>query len=271
LTEDPGQDDPALQEEPATADQDGVSVTDIQSEQIVGPREDAIDDLEQETMGEPIQGAEPDAPSALDIEDLPDADPTIVRTVEALLFLAPDPLSPQELADAAAVEELAIIAALVELAERYAPGRSGIHLRELGGGFTFASDPDTEGAAKRLFSKPRASALTPAQAETLAIVAYLQPVSRPEITRIRGVSADSAASTLLERGLLEESGRSQFGAVLYRTTTQFLKLFGLRSLDELPEVAQLDPTPEEQAELRDRLLRAGEARSGDGPPATELS
>ena len=104
--------------------------------------------------------------------------------------------------------------------------------------------------------------LTPAQAETLAIVAYLQPISRPEITRIRGVSADSATATLLERGLIEEAGHSQFGAVLYRTTTQFLKLFGLRSLDELPDVARWDPTPEEQAELRERLLRAGEARAG---------
>jgi segregation and condensation protein B len=206
--------------------------------------------------------------SALEIEGLPEPDPQIVCVLEALLFLAPDPLSPSELADAAACEELEAIAALAQLAERYAPGRSGIHLRELGGGFTFASDPTSEQAARRLFSRPRASTLTPAQAETLAIVAYLQPVSRPEITRIRGVSADSAASTLLERGLIEESGRSQFGAVLYRTTTEFLKLFGLKNIEELPDVAQWDPTPEEQAELRERLLRAGEARAG-GPPSTE--
>ncbi|HEY8303521.1 MAG TPA: SMC-Scp complex subunit ScpB [Solirubrobacteraceae bacterium] len=203
------------------------------------------------------------------VEDLPEPDLALVYTIEALLFLAPDPLSAQELADATEAEEMAVIASLATLAERYAPGRSGIHLRELGGGFTFASDPETEDAARRLFSRPRASALTPAQAETLAIVAYLQPVSRPEITRIRGVSADSAASTLLERGLVEESGRSQFGAVLYRTTTQFLKLFGLRSIDELPDVAQWDPSPEEQAELRERLLRAGEARAGGDPPGVE--
>ncbi len=83
--------------------------------------------------------------------------------------------------------------------------------------------------------------LSPAQAETLAIVAYLQPISRPEITRIRGVSADSATATLLERGLIEEGGRSQFGAVLYRTGTQFLKLFGLRTLDDLPGCRSLGP------------------------------
>ena len=221
-------------------------------------------------MSEEETGALPDRePTLTETGALPDPEPALTRTIEALLFLAPDPLSPRELADAAAAEELDVVAALTQLAERYAPGRSGIHLRELGGGFTFASDPLAEEAAKRLFSRPRASTLTPAQAETLAIVAYLQPISRPEITRIRGVSADSAASTLLERGLVEESGRSQFGAVLYRTTTQFLKLFGLKSLDELPDVAQWDPSPEEQAELRERLLRAGEARAGGGPSSGE--
>jgi segregation and condensation protein B len=273
----PGQEEPALEDEQPSADQDGVSATDVESEQV----SDSIQDAEPEGA-EPVEGAAVEdatvedatveggaATSALDIEGLPAPDARVVRTIEALLFLAPDPFSPQELADAAATEELGVIAALAELAERYAPGRSGIHLRELGGGFTFASDPESEESARRLFSRPRASVLTPAQAETLAIVAYLQPVSRPEITRIRGVSADSAASTLLERGLVEESGRSQFGAVLYRTTTQFLKLFGLRSLEELPDVAQWDPTPEEQAELRERLLRAGEARAGGGPPASE--
>lgn len=189
----------------------------------------------------------------------------MAQTLEALLFLSPDPLSAQELAEAADAPEAEVLAALEELKQRFARGASGIHLRELAGGFTFASDPLSEDAAKRLFSRPRASTLTPVQAETLAIVAYLQPISRPEITRIRGVSADSATSTLLERGLIEESGRSQFGAVMYRTTTQFLKLFGLKALGELPDVTQWDPTPEEQAELRERLLRAGEARAGEGP------
>jgi len=151
------------------------------------------------------------------------------------------------------------------LGEQYAPGRSGICLRELAGGWTLASDPAAEDAARRLFSRSRIATLTPAQAETLAIVAYLQPISRPEITRIRGVSADSAAATLLERGLIEPAGHSQFGAVLYRTSTDFLKLFGLRTLEELPDIARWDPTPQEQTELRERLLRAGEARAGGGP------
>jgi segregation and condensation protein B len=189
----------------------------------------------------------------------------LARTVEALLFLSSDPLAVAELADATEEDEGAVAAALALLGELYAPGRRGIRLRELAGGWTLASDPASEDSARRLFSRPRASTLTPAQAETLAIVAYLQPISRPEITRIRGVSADSASATLLERGLIEEAGHSQFGAVLYRTTVQFMKLFGLRSLGELPDVSRWDPTPEEQADLRERLLRAGEARAGGGP------
>jgi segregation and condensation protein B len=193
--------------------------------------------------------------------------PQLARTVEALLFLSADPLSATELADAVGAGEGAVLAALAVLGEQYAPGRRGITLRELAGGWTLASDPAAEDAARRLLSRPRVSTLTPAQAETLAIVAYLQPISRPEMTRIRGVSADSAAATLLDRGLIEEAGHSQFGAVLYRTTVQFLKLFGLRSLEELPDVARWDPTPEEQAELRERLLRAGEARAGSAPSA----
>jgi segregation and condensation protein B len=187
--------------------------------------------------------------------------PALARTVEALLFLSSDPLSIEELSEATQAGEGPVTAALTLLSEQHAPGRSGITLRELGGGWTFASNPAAEDAARRLFSRPRASTLTPAQAETLAIVAYLQPISRPEIARIRGVSADSAVATLIDRGLIEEAGHSQFGAVIYRTSTHFLKLFGLRTLDELPDVARWDPTPEEQAELRERLLKAGEARA----------
>lgn len=196
------------------------------------------------------------------MSELPEQLPELSRTIEALLFLSSEPLGTAELAGATEAGEQDVAAALALLVERHAPGRSGIALRELGGGWTFATDPASEDAARRLFSRPRASTLTPAQAETLAIVAYLQPVSRPEIARIRGVSADSAVATLLDRTMIEEAGHSQFGAVVYRTTTQFLKLFGLRSLEELPEVARWDPTPEEQAELRERLLKAGEARAG---------
>jgi segregation and condensation protein B len=189
----------------------------------------------------------------------------LAKVLEALLFLSPDPVSVADLAEAAHAGADEIAEALAELRER----EGGVVLKEVAGGFTLASDPIAEDAARRLLAKPRTPPLTPAQAETLAIVAYLQPVSRPEITRIRGVSADSAASTLLERGLVEESGRSQFGAVLYRTTPLFLKLFGLTGVDALPAVAAWDPTPEEEADLRERLLKAGAARNPDTPAPIE--
>ncbi len=187
----------------------------------------------------------------------------LARTIEALLFLAPEPVPAADLIEAAQCSEEELAAAIGELRAGYEPGTRGIELRELAGGWTLASAADTEPAARRLLSKPRTPPLTPAQAETLAIVGYLQPVSRPEITRIRGVSADSATATLLERGLIEEGGRSQFGAVLYRTTPLFLKLFGLASLDQLPDPSAWDPSPEEEATLRERLLKAGEARAGE--------
>jgi segregation and condensation protein B len=183
------------------------------------------------------------------------------RTLEALLFLSAEPVEAAALADATQVELHEAVTALERLREHYEFERRGFILRELAGGWALSTHPDAEPAARRLLSRPRTPPLTPAQAETLAIVAYLQPVSRPEIARIRGVNAESAASTLLERGLIEESGRSQFGAALYRTTELFLRLFGLQSLEELPDVSQFDPAPELEAELRDRLLRAGEARA----------
>jgi segregation and condensation protein B len=187
----------------------------------------------------------------------------LAATLQALLFLSNDPVSARDLAAATGEEEPDVLEALGEL--RHKLDGHGIVLRELAGGWTLASHPDAEDAARRLLARPRPPVLTPAQAETLSIVAYLQPVSRPEIARIRGVASDSAATSLLERGLIEESGRSQFGAILYRTTPLFLKLFGLNSPDDLPDPSQWDPSPEEESALRDRLLSAGAARSGAAP------
>jgi segregation and condensation protein B len=181
--------------------------------------------------------------------------------LEALLLLSAEPVSAQQLADAIGADLHEITTALERLREHYEFEQRGLVLRELAGGWTLATHPDAEPAARRLFAKPRTPPLTAAQAETLAIVAYLQPVSRPEIARIRGVAAESAVATLLERGIVHETGHSHFGAVLYRTTELFLRLFGLRSLDELPDPSTFDPSPELRAELRERLLRAGEARA----------
>lgn len=188
----------------------------------------------------------------------------LARIVEALLFLSPEPVSAADLSDACQAGEDEVLAALARLREHYADGWRGVVLREVAGGHTLATDPVAEPAARRLLARPRTPPLTQAQAECLAIVAYLQPVSRPEIARIRGVSSESAVGTLLERGLIEESGRSRFGAILYRTTELFEKLFGLSGLDALPDPAGFDPSPEEEGELRQRLLRAGEQRAEAG-------
>jgi segregation and condensation protein B len=185
----------------------------------------------------------------------------LARTVEALLFLSPQPVRVDELAEAAEATEGQVSEALSVLAEDLGEGRRGVVLREVAGGFTLASDPDSEAAARRLLAKPRTPPLTQAQAETLAIVAYLQPVSRPEVARIRGVSSESAVQTLAERGLIEESGRSRFGAALFRTTELFERLFGLSGLDQLPDPSRFDPSPEDERELRERLFKAGEQRA----------
>jgi segregation and condensation protein B len=187
------------------------------------------------------------------------------RTIEGLLFLSADPVTADAIAEATGEELHEVVSSLERLREHYEFERRGLVVRELAGGYVLSTHPDVEPAARRLLARPRTPPLTPAQAETLAIVAYLQPVSRPEIARIRGVNAESATATLLERGLIEESGRSQFGAVLYRTTDLFLRLFGLNSLDDLPDITEFDPDPELEQELRERLLRAGEARAGTRP------
>jgi segregation and condensation protein B len=180
--------------------------------------------------------------------------------VEALLFLSPEPVSAAELAEAIEVDEEAVAEAIEGLEGSLAEDSRGLRLRKVAGGYALAAVPEAEDAARRLLAKPRTPPLTQAQAEVLAIVAYLQPVSRPEVARIRGVASDSAVASLTERGMIEERGRTQFGAVTYGTTTLFEKLFGLSGLDALPDPAQFDPTPADERELRERLLKAGEQR-----------
>ena len=192
----------------------------------------------------------------------PDRPSDLSADLEALLFLAPSPVSVAELADACETDEAEVETALAELERRLGDSRRGVVLRRVAGGVALASAPESEDAARRLLARPRTPPLTKAQAETLAIVAYLQPVSRPEIARIRGVSSESAVASLGERGLIEESGKSRFGAVLYRTSELFERLFGLESLDQLPDPAQFDPDPSDERALRERLLSIGEQRVG---------
>jgi segregation and condensation protein B len=184
----------------------------------------------------------------------------LARTVEALLVVASAPLSLDDLAEATEDHPERIETAIGLLQERYAEGRSGIVLESVAGGYAFRASRDAADACARLFERPVERGLSQAALETLAIVAYLGPCSRPDIARIRGVAADSAVASLVERGLVTEAGREpgQGGAVRYRTTPLFERVFGLQSLAALP---RLDDLGEDVAELRGRLLEVAEARA----------
>ncbi len=184
----------------------------------------------------------------------------LARTIEALLVVASAPLSVDDLADALDDHPERVETALSLLGERYCEGRSGIVLEKIAGGFAFRASRDASDACARLFERPVERGLSQAALETLAIVAYLGPCSRPEIARIRGVAADSAVASLLERGLISEAGREAGpgGAVRYRTTALFERVFGLESLAALPRLEDLGEGP---VELRERLLEVAEARA----------
>jgi segregation and condensation protein B len=175
----------------------------------------------------------------------------LARTIEALLVIAPSPLSIEELAAAAEDESERVETALGLLAARYREGRSGIVLEHVAGGYAFRAAREAAEACSRLVERPVQRGLSQAALETLAVVAYLGPVSRPEIARIRGVAADSAVAGLVERGLIAEAGREgDGGAVRYRVTPLFERVFGLSSLSELP---RLDDLAADGDELRARL------------------
>ena len=184
----------------------------------------------------------------------------LARTIEALLVVASAPLSVVELADACQDDPERVETALGLLRERYGESRSGIVLEEVAGGYAFRASCAAAPACERLFERPVERGLSQAALETLAIVAYLGPCSRPEVARIRGVAADSAVAGLVERGLIVEAGREAApgGAVRYRTTPLFERVFGLASLAALP---RLDDVGEDVGELRERLLDVAAARA----------
>ena len=184
----------------------------------------------------------------------------LARTIEALLVVASQPLSVDDLVAAAEDDAERVETALGLLRERYSEGRSGIVLERVSGGYAFRAAREAAEACGRLFERPVERGLSQAALETLAIVAYLGPVSRPEIARIRGVAADSTVASLVERGLVAEAGRESApgGAVRYRVTPLFERVFGLDSLAELP---RLDDLGGEAEEIRERLLAVAEARA----------
>jgi len=183
----------------------------------------------------------------------------LARTVEALLVVAPQPLTVSDLAEAADDDEARVETALGLLADRYREGRSGIVLEHVAGGYAFRAAREAAEACGRLVEMPVERGLSQAALETLAIVAYLGPCSRPDVARIRGVAADSAVANLLERGLIAEAGRDTAagGAIRYRTTPLFERVFGLESLAALPRLEDLGG---EADEIRARLEAVAERR-----------
>ena len=183
----------------------------------------------------------------------------LARVVEALLVVASAPLSVADLAAAAEEDEERVETALRLLRERYRDGRSGIVLEHVAGGYAFRAAREAAAACERLFERPVQRGLSQAALETLAIVAYLGPCSRPEIARIRGVAADSTVAALVERGLVAEAGRDDApgGAVRYRTTALFERVFGLETLSELP---RLDDLGGDVDTIRERLHAVAEKR-----------
>ena len=183
----------------------------------------------------------------------------LARTLEGLLVVAAQPLTLEELVGAADDDAERVETALRLLRERYREGRSGIVLEQVAGGYAFCASREAAAACERLFERPVQRGLSQAALETLAIVAYVGPCTRPEIARIRGVAADSAVAGLVERGLIAEAGRTAVaGAVRYRTTPLFDRVFGLGSLSELPRLEDLGGDAEE---IRTRLHAVADARS----------
>jgi segregation and condensation protein B len=181
----------------------------------------------------------------------------LARTIEALLVVASQPLTAEDLAVAADDELARVEDALEILGERFAEGRSGIVLEHVADGYAFRASRAAAPACARLFERPVERGLSQAALETLAAIAYLGPCTRPDVARIRGVAADSVVAGLVERGLISESGRDEGGAVRYRTTPLFERIFGLESLSALPRLDDLGGTADE---IRGRLEALAERR-----------
>ena len=188
----------------------------------------------------------------------------LTYTVEALLFVASGPLTVEELAAAAEAPPERIERALDALAERHSEGRSGVVLERVSGGYALRAAAGCATACARLLDRDVDRPLSQAALETLAIVAYAGPVTRPEIARIRGVAADAAVASLQERGLIEEAGRATTpgAAVLYRTTTLFDRIFGLaEGRASLPPIEELSEAAASPDALRDRLVALAARRT----------
>ena len=184
----------------------------------------------------------------------------LARTVEALLVVASQPLAVAELVEATQDDDERVETALGLLGERYREGRSGIVLEQVAGGYAFRASREAAEACGRLFERPVERGLSQAALETLAIISYLGPVSRPEIARIRGVAADSTVAALVERGLIAEAGRESTPGRSGALQGDAALRAGLRAgvLAALPRLDDLGAGPEE---IRERLIAVAEARA----------
>jgi segregation and condensation protein B len=189
----------------------------------------------------------------------------LARQVEALLFLSPDPLPVVALCEITEESPGEVQRALAELGGRHGP-EGGLEVVEIAGGFTMRTRADLAGVCDRLRERPPEDRLSPAALETLAVVAYLEPVGRPQISRLRGVSVDSTVASLLDRGLLEEAGLPpEGGAMRYRTTRLFQERFGLRRAGDLPPLEGFELSGPEADRVRRRLVSAGHLPEGAVP------
>jgi segregation and condensation protein B len=211
------------------------------------------------------------AAAAVDTEetlphDLPEDDDEheegapLEHELEALLFVSSTPLTAEMLATATQRSVGEIELTLLNMMQRFSDATSGIVLERVAGGWALRASDYVKDALARLYEPQADTKLTPAALETLAVVAYLQPISRPDVARIRGVSVDAAMSSLLERGFVEEAGRSETGAVQFRTTALFERSFGLPSVGSLPTLDGFAPSDEDVQRLREQLEQMAAAR-----------
>lgn len=165
--------------------------------------------------------------------------PSLGAALEALLIVAVEPQSTVELAEATRHPVDEVAARLKELSEEYAAQGRGFALREVAGGWRFYTSETCSGMVERWVLDGQQARLTQAALETLAVIAYRQPVSRARISAVRGVNVDGVLRTLQSRGLIEEAGTDPSSqAILFRTTPYFLERMGIASLDDLPDLAE---------------------------------
>ena len=203
------------------------------------------------------EDATADAPALPDLPDLPDLPGEgdhppvpLPAVLEALLLVTDEPVPAAVLASVAERPREEVERALEQLAADYDSGPRGMELRAVAGGWRLYTRAQCAPYVERLLLDGQSARLTSAALETLAVIAYRQPVSRSRVSAVRGVNVDGVVRTLLARGLVAEAGQDpDSAATLYRTTPLFLERLGLASLEDLPPLAPLLPEPADLADL----------------------